>query len=72
MPETSELAVLVRNNSCGWNATDSDKLTTLLQTLITTPEEYGIRGQNAAKLYRTKFGRTIIMNQYLNEIDTKL
>ncbi len=72
MPETSELAALVRNNSCGWNATDGYQLTSLLQTLLTTPEEYDIRGQNAAKLYRTKFDQKIIMNQYLNEIGREL
>lgn len=72
MPEKSELAVLVRDNSCGWNATDSDQLTNLLQTLLNTPEEYSIRGQNAEILYRTKFEQKIVMNQYLNEITIEL
>jgi len=72
MSEKSELAGLVKDNSCGWNATNTDQLTNLLQNLLNTPEEYSIRGQNAEKLYQTRFAQKIIMNQYLNEIANEL
>lgn len=68
MPEDTELAKLITSKECGWNVTNSDHLTQLLEYLLDNPDEYRTKGNHAQKLYFANYEESIVMGQYLKVI----
>ncbi len=72
MPETTELSQLILKEQCGWNVTNSDQLSQLLENLAEDHDSFTVKGQRARKVYLDNFQESIILNRYLKVIKDQI
>ncbi len=68
MPEDAELAKLITEKQCGWNVTNSNQLSQLLEHLLDDRNEYIEKGTRALHLYQDNYQESLILNRYLKVI----
>lgn len=64
MNPEADVAKIIRENNCGWNAQTPDELADLILNLLKNPTELKQKGNQARKTYLNRFRREKIIKQY--------
>jgi glycosyltransferase involved in cell wall biosynthesis len=65
MAPDADVARLVSESHCGWNATDTDGLRRIVEELVRSPGEAAERGRRGRELYERRFKRDHVVEEYL-------
>jgi colanic acid biosynthesis glycosyl transferase WcaI len=68
MAPEADIARLVIDFSCGWNATDTEELKRVLEGLTRSPEELQERGRRGRELYERRFTKERVVAEYVRVV----
>jgi colanic acid biosynthesis glycosyl transferase WcaI len=68
MSPEADIARLVEEGRCGWNATDAKELERILEDVVRLPQELPERGRRGRELYDQRFKRDRVLEQYVRVV----
>jgi glycosyltransferase involved in cell wall biosynthesis len=68
MAPEADIAQLVNEAECGWNATDTEELERILKNVARCPQELPERGRRGRALYERRFQRERVVEEYVRTV----
>ena len=68
MAPEADIARLVIESACGWNATDTEELKGILERLARSPGELQERGRRGRELYERRFTKDRVVAEYVRVV----